>query len=382
MHSSGIQRATYIFGITMAVMMALSLVIPAITSNSNNDTAQAPTAIPPTPTPLPPTPPPPMTDFSGMTFAQTYLHSSGLYSVQVPSGWTPGAPSNTGTQVRSTMSNAAAISVIEVYLEKPTTPVESIEALSERLTSSALRSGWSRYTSGYEELSRRIVDDRLMIDFALADNQYREFIARHTTWLGDDGWIYVVRAVVPNNARDLLFFLMDEMPERITTYPQFMALPVSWEAYRDSMSQHIIRHPSTWQITDGGDGLPVSFAGDDFGGVQMRVEAKSATITDEDAARTWVEALGAGVSVVSVSPVTRDNLEGFGVAYSATNADGDRESGYVMLLNGVDGLLHIAMLQIPVAEVDLNSAEGRVAYERLAQTLDSFSLLELPGDAA
>lgn len=372
MQNKGLQRATYIFAISMALLMAITLIGPALM----DDPTQVPqaTAIPPTATPPPPTLPPPVVDFSGITFDSDYLHPSGLFSIAVPAGWEPSRPNNNGIKAQALLNNGSAVSVIEVALEKPTTPVTTAEDLDAYLSPSSLRSSWSRYVGGYAELTRSVEEDRVLIDFALADSQQRDFRAQHLSWLEGD-WIYTVRVVVPENSPELLVYMVDEMSRQITVYPRFAQYPVIWDSFHDQEDLHIIRRPPGWAQTDGTSGQIVSFEGDDYGGVQMRVETEPDLIADEQAAGEWVENVASGMEVLSVVPVSRDGGEGFSVAYGRQNPDGEGLSGLVVLLNGVDEQLHVARVEIAVDDVDLNSEDGRVTYEPVANAMDSFSML-------
>ena len=124
------------------------------------------------------------------------------------------------------------------------------------------------------------------------------------------------------------------MSEHITFYPQLAGAPMAWGAYHDLINNHILRHPSDWMLTDGGNGKPASFESDEPDHIQLRVEAQPGTIGDEDAAREWVEFQGETFEVVSVEPVTREGGAGFALAYGFKNPDGERLSGFVVLLNG------------------------------------------------
>jgi len=374
MKNKSLRRAEYAFGIFMAFLMAFSLFAPSVRNSSRNSSQL--TATPrPTATPLP-TVPPPLTDFTGITFDTDYLHPSGLYSVRYPTGWTPEQPSNDGTQVRITFSNPTTLSEIEVYLKKPTSPVTTVEELDQHFTEAIARGSWGQYRNATESV-RNLEGDRLSIDFTMTDYQERPLIGRHVAWIEGD-WIYVVRVSTPQNAPQLLLFLIDAMTNQITLYPQLAAAPVLWEGFYDSINRHILRHPPLWERTDGGENLPTSFEDTGTGGVQLRVEAQANVIADEAAARDWVQALGSAVTVVSAVPVTRMGGEGFSVAYNSQNPDGEPLSGLAILLNGVDGQLHIARIQYPVGGLDLNSETARAADElanRVGMAMDTFSLL-------
>lgn len=360
------QRLSVILGISLAVVMGLSLVLPALT---RDNLQSVPTVPPPTTTPLP-TFPPPITNFSGITFDTDYLHPSGMLVVSQPTGWTPTTPFNNATQVQANFNNPQALSVIETYIEKPVSPIASLDDVSARFNTSALQASWARYTR-WNELSRRQENNRLIIDFEL-ERARQIFLARHIAWYDDD-YIYVSRVVVPENAQALLFFMVEAMTSHIRPLEQFAGTPLEWTSLFDDSTQHILRYPNTWSVTDGERGQPVSLEAAD--GTRVRVEARNDSVDDEAAARAFVQGLRPGATVVTVEETTRPGADGFVVAYQFANADGDSESGLAVLLNGEDGRLHIANASIPVAGLDLTSAEARAAYFDLTTAFDTFSLL-------
>jgi hypothetical protein len=76
-----------------------------------------------------------------------------------------------------------------------------------------------------------------------------------------------------------------------------------------------------------------------------------------------------------VEPVTRAEADGFSVAYSYTDIDGESNSGLAILLNGSDNALRVANLRFPEAGIDLNSDAGQEANSDLAMVMDTFMLL-------
>lgn len=363
------QQMSIAFGFFMAFLMVASLILPALAPNQNTSPTVPPA---PTSTTVPvPTFPPPITDFSGISFGEQYLHPSGLFSIGVPTGWTPNAPINNSSQAQVNLSNPDVVSVIETYIVNATSEQMTPDEVSAFFNETALRSSWSQYTS-WQELSRRTDENRVLIDFELARGQ-QQFLARHAAW-ADASWIYVVRVVVPQNARELLFWLLDQMIANFTSYERFAGTPLGWAAYYDTEDLHIIRRPQDWQLVDGGAGQPTSFIGSD--GTQLRVEALDGIIASEDEASAWVEGLRSTNTVQSVMPVTREGGSGFEIAFSYSTPDGDARSGKVVLLNGEDDQLHAATLLLPSNGVDLNSEEGRTQYVDATQVMDTFSLLQ------
>jgi hypothetical protein len=369
------KRFTVVFAISMAIIMAVTLFLPAIAPE------QPLPQLEPTATPPPPTLPPPMTDFSGIHFEEPYLHPSGLFSIEVPTGWDISSPVHTALVSRVVLNNPTALSVIEVSVDEPAEPVSTLEELSARYTTAVLASSWRTY-GGWEELSRRVEDDRLFIDFALTQNQ-QSYLARDKIWIDGD-WTYTVRVVVPSNARDLLFHMVDIMPDHFYPYAHFAGTPVGWNGYFDPINRHAIRYPETWTLADAAPGRPASFLSGD--GVQMRVEARDGAVSDEAQAVALVEGLRSGIEVGEVAAVERPGGEGFSVSYVYTDPDGERRSGFAVVLTGDDGRLHLADALLPAllpagegedAENDENGESGGMMFAYISQVLGTFSLLDL-----
>lgn len=366
------QRITIVFGIFMASLMALSAILPLI-----SPTPPVATPEPPTPTPQP-TFPPPITDFSGITFETQYLHPNGQFTVAMPSGWLPTQPNNNGVQAQSNFNNGEAISVIEASVEELSAPAASLDELSARYNSSSLAASWARYTGGWSEIARQVdtENNRVLMDFE-ARRTGQTFLARQQVWT-EGNHVYSVRVVVPNNARDLLFYLVEQIPPTLRLLPQFADSPLGWNSSYDFQAGHILRFPNAWQVTDSAPGLPVSIQGD-AGDVTIRVETRPGeTVADEAAATALVEALRPNATVGTVQPVSREGADGFAVAYTFRDPDGAGLSGLAVLLNGADRTLHVANGVLKAAAVDLTSEDARATYPDFVGAMDTFSLLDLP----
>jgi hypothetical protein len=234
-----------------------------------------------------------------------------------------------------------------------------------------LASSWSRYNTWKETGARRRENDRLLMDFELTLNK-QTFVARQVAWT-DGEWIYSVRVVTPENATDELLYVLDKTASTLTPNKEFATTPFDWKAYFDAQDSHIIRFPSNWVLADSAPGKPTSITSGDE--IALRVETASGAINDEDAARAWVEDVRPGASILSVEPVTRDDGNGFSVAYAFKNIDGESQSGLAVLLNGAEDKLHIANIRFNGADVDLNTDAGKEAYGNLASVMSTFTVL-------
>lgn len=366
--SSTMKRLTVVFGISMAAVMALSVILPTLGRNA----ATTETRAQPTAAPIPTFPPPP--DPATISFDSIYLHPSGLYSVAQPTGWVAAPPETTATSARATFTNPGAQSIVQVDVETllRAEPV-TLDDVDARYTQSWLASSWSNYRTWRETGDRvRTPDGKLQMDFALtAQNQ--QFVSRQLAWT-DGEWLYSVRVVTPDNATDALRHVLDGVARSIAPNKVFAGTPFGWSAYHDSVYNHIVRFPTTWTVADAADGRPASISGPN--GSALRVEAQPGrSAADPAAARAWVAAARPGAEVLNVVPVSRGEADGFAVSYRFTNADGEAQSGLAVLLNGADGALHTANLRFLANGLDLTTEEGRAAQPELAQIMDTFVVL-------
>ena len=80
--------------------------------------------------------------------------------------------------------------------------------------------------------------------------------------------------LVPENATDLLRYLLDNFVKTLQPQTEFKNSPLDWDAYYDPDNSHIIRYPSDWVITDSAKGRPTSISSTTSGGgVHMRRSA-------------------------------------------------------------------------------------------------------------
>ncbi len=361
------KRFTYIFGITMAAIMGLSVILPALSTNVST-VQQIPATEVPQPTPIPPP------DISTISFSEQYLHPSGIFTVAEPTGWIPSVPTNTVDSVRATLSNSAAQSIIQVDVNKPIreedTPL-TLDEVDAQFSSSSLASSWARYNT-WTETGRTREGDDLILDFTLTSNN-QTFVARQKAW-ADGNLIKSVRVVTPENATDALLYVLDEVAASLQIVPEFAETSFAWNAYYDEVNGNIIRFPSDWIVADSAPGQPSSIT-NSTGNIALRVETNPDTVADEAAAQAFVETLRPGANILSVEPVTRDDAEGFAVAYDFTTIDGDAQSGLAVLLNGADEQLHVANLRFPGAAIDLNSETAATENAELTGVADTFYVL-------
>ncbi|MBE0689385.1 MAG: hypothetical protein IH587_04605, partial [Anaerolineae bacterium] len=355
--SNSSRRISLILGGFMAFVLIAGSILPLFRNNAQTTTqATDPTAIPS------PTFPPPVTDFSGISFDQLYLHPSGLYTIAQPTGWTIVNPVTQSDVAQLGMNNGENLSVIDAYIQKPATLVTDAQAISDTLTRDVLAQTWTRYNR-WEETNRRIEDDRLLIDFSIVFNR-QDYVARQVSWT-DGEYIYSVRVVAPSNGIDLLLFLLDNLPATLNPVAGMDVAPFNWQAYYDPFANHIVRYPQAWMPQDVAAGRTASIIGTQ--GETMRVDSSDLTgPLDESAATDYVTSAVPNATILGTEPVTRDSANGFSVAYSTTNADGEPFSGLAMLLTTGDSKLHTVNLRFPGSQINLNdlpAASDAVAVE-------------------
>lgn len=342
---NGAKRASVILGVFMAIVLIAGVVIPLFTGNTTTTTP----ITNPTEAPVP-TFPAPVSDLNSILFDQYYLHPTGLFIIAQPTGYEISQPNSALTIAQVNMVNQAALSVIDAYVEDPAGPITSAE-LDARFDQAALAQSWARF-SNWEEQSRRMDGETLLIDFEVT-LQNQTYVARQKVWT-DGEWIYVVRVLAPENATNFLVYMLDNLADTLQPFKVFVGTPFDWQAYYDHQVKHIIRYPQTWFVADSAPGRPASITG--TAGELLRVETQAnTTIADEAAAQSWVESQRSGATILSVAPVTREDISGFSVAYTFSTADGAAQSALAVLLNGPDGTLHIANLRFAAEDVDLNN---------------------------
>lgn len=364
-----------IFGIFMSLIMVGSLAtgwLLQITQQRDLARQQAELN---EPTPLPTFEPPIAVDT--INFERTALQGNGLFSVGIPEPPEWGAIESSLDRFanRARLLMRDELNVIEATAEEPTTPVTSAEDLNAVFTEQSLGASWRNYAS-WDETARETItvdgQEYLQMDFELEFGG-RTYLSRQRAWT-DGERVYSVRVVTPQNARDLLLFLLDSTVSSFDVIERFTDVPLIWKAYYDSTLEHIIRYPDTWNVTDAAEGLPASIETET---VSLRIEAVDGeSADDEAAAEAYVSGLIGVDEVLSVTEIQRGDLGGYAVSYRASTFEGIPVSGLVVLLNGED-MLHVANLSVEDIDTDLNAPDDNLA-ETVApyvQTMATFSPL-------
>jgi hypothetical protein len=318
-----------------------------------------------------------VTNFDTVSFAEYYLHPSGMYALPQPTGFAISEPASQRGLAQVNMVNNAQLAVIDAFIEDASLPpgtTLTVDDLSGRFTPDVLAASWSRFQR-YTETARRVEGDYLLIDFEVTLNR-QIFIARQKVRTDGD-WIYVVRVLTPANAADYLRFLVDRMAESFVPFKQFAGMPFEWRSLYNPDSGVIIRYPDTWTITDNAINRSTSIDGS--ANEALRVELRpGAAVTDAAAAQAVILAERPNATLLTTEPVTRGELSGFAVSYAYTNADGDPFSGYAVLLNTAAGDLNLANLRFPGDAIDLTAIR---AADVLAQRQAALTVAIPVGEA-
>lgn len=355
MNNNSARRASIILGVFMAIVLVAGAIIPLFTQNTPVTQTTNPTDVP-----IPTFPPAP-SNLSAITFDSVYLHPTGIFSIGQPVGWTASEPNKGPSIAQVNITNNDNLSVVDTYVEDAGEAGVTAAELSDRFNQDVINASWARFNQ-WSETSRNFDEatGTLQIDFNITLNR-QQYVARQQVWT-DGRWIYVVRVLAPENATELLRYLLDGFVASFTPNTFFQGTPLDWSAYYDSADSHIIRYPAEWSVTDSAPGRPTSITSNN--GVQLRVESREGvSVADEDAATAFVEGLRSNITTTSVRPITRGTASGFAVAYTFTNIDGDAQSGLADLLNGTDGTLHVADLRFPAANIDLNALNVEAAAD-------------------
>lgn len=302
----------------------------------------------------------------------TYFHRTGIFSLPKLQDWelpaqTPEelvSPVGNSTRMRAgTMfSNSNAASVIHAFVETDSqVKFASLDDLDLYYTPEILNGAWAHYSS-WRETGRQRQNDQFVINFELKFEE-STYLGRQISRLqqiGEQTWLMVMRLVVPSNNPELLERLQFILLPQYRMWTESLSTPLEWNTI--STSGYLIRYPLDWRRADGSVGRPYTLQG--------KMGAQSVTLvtmgqpgtllTGEESARVWVTQNIARSEIKTIQTVNRTNAfgEGYFISYTSSDADGNARSGAVMLLNGADGAVYSANLQIAGSTRDLLAESG------------------------
>jgi len=368
----------------LVILLALLLIILAAQSTI---TAQSPTATPtpsrtathtrtavPSRTPIPPT--------AVVATDATYFHPSGVFSFTHPAGWNLFLEKQLDPFDFYKTSIAEAIftssteqSVIDVYVEKdPERRARTVQDLNILMESGYFFQAWAQYEGGWREIGRRVVGNRVVVDFDLVTRS-TPYLARLTARF-DRGWLIVTRLVVPKDNPPLLARLDELINGSFVFYYDVTSAPVLWPAIIDAAAGYLIKYPVEWKL-EGQPGQPFVASGT-LNGKAARLTTKAEpgkTVFNTQAATAWVTAQSPSAKVLAFKPEVRGNVSGLSVAYTDKDSGGNPISKVVTLLNGPDNTLYAADLSLATPNLNLlNDADKNVPPE-IAEMRGSFILI-------
>lgn len=361
------QRRYTIFAIIMVALMGMTAILPSLNTSTTTQQSVEPTAT------ILPTFPAPPADLSTVVFDQVYLHPSALYLANYPADWVPTRPNNNGTQVQVNFENSAGQSIIETYIEVVEPAPVTLQEVSARYDDTTLQAGWRRYNS-WDETNRQLdtANNAVIIDFELT-LRGQTYLARHYAELRDDGRIYVTRVVTPDNARALLFDLLEKAKTSIHPVALFADTPVQWNGYYSDKENMVIRYPNSWVLRDGQPGQPVTIEATNQ--AVLRVETIAGTVADADAAEALVLAQRANAVVHTVQATDRNGASGWEVSYSYRNLEGEPQSALAVILPDGDNTLRVATVRVLNLDLDLlNTEVATVTVTDAIQVAQTFNL--------
>jgi hypothetical protein len=215
----------------------------------------------------------------------------------------------------------------------------------------------------------------LVINFELyLDNS--TYLARQLSRF-DQGWLMILRLVVPGNNPALLDQLQQVVMPGYRLWPQSLTTPLSWNAVADYAAGYLIRYPPDWRVLNGSPNREYTVTGA-LGAATITLTTRAEpgkTVKTEDDVRAWIKATWPNATVQTVKPETHGDASGFVVSYLSAAADGSQHSAVVTLLNGVNGTLYIANELSSARDQNLLDETNQVIPPDLARVRGTFTVI-------
>lgn len=331
-----------------------------------------------------------------VNITRTYFHTSGLIGVpklfewDLPQGGGEEniLPSDAAAFQRAGIMfiNSNAQSVVHTFAERdPNFAPTSIADLDKHFTAAYLAQAWKDYTGGWRELGRRTEGDTHVIDFELkvdtpaqqgGGNLTATYLGRQIAKL-DNGWVMVIRLVAPPNNLELLNRLQAVVVPNFRLYLTALGSPTNWSSITDFALGYVVKFPPTWNLLEGSAGSPytvVGKIGNETITMTTRVQAAT-TIQDEAAAQAWVVTAVPKATIVRASATGINGLQGFIVAYSDPDPDGNQRSAVTVLLNGPTNRVFVITQQYSARGLDLSDVNNVNLPPELRQSRESFFIV-------
>lgn len=348
-------RRNQIIATVIGVIIIAVFIIGLVAPDLGTSTTTLETAVPNTAAPLPtPTLMPASMNVEGQA---PYVSLTGLYEVFQPAGtsWIRFQDNYAPPQNRVNVIFRGTCAVIHNFVELGVN-FDSPEALSnEKFTEEYFQSEWAQYPS--QRLTSKTVEDPYVImNFDLegrpeAPNCPSEYAGRQISWV-QDGLLYNVRLVVPQNDQASLSVLQDLIVPSFVVYKNNMDIvDLGWQARYVPGGRTMIVLPPGWQSESPAGQRQVYR--DPVENYRATIQQfQNAPLVSAEEAQAWLEDYRANITVLGQEAVSQTFANGYIFSYTFENADGDPFSAVISLLNTDNGTLYVADLIAPVSEIN------------------------------
>ena len=318
---------------------------------------------------------------SDLTISRRVTQRTGLFQVPLPDGDWSIIPSTGNTfdpnanRADLIIRSGEHLVIAQTYLMLGIN-YEDTASLSENyLTDGFLISDWSTEYDTVEVTNRTVSDFFVTVDFNLVSGTLT-YYGRQISWQ-ENGNLFNLRLVVPNNNPDLLANLQAEFLKDIVFYPHLLTTPLNgWRAEVDSVFNHMLKMPNNWQVLSGESGVPTTYYDpnqDELLATTQSLPLRNVS-TLEDAQAVVLE-LRETAEIIEAQAMAQPFADGFWVSYTYPNFDGDRISAAVALFNNGENL-SVVELRLPGDGFNLLDATSENAQVVLArQIIETFTVL-------
>lgn len=252
---------------------------------------------------------------------------------------------------------------------------EDTNSLSEEyLTDEFMLSDWSTEYDTVEITDRTVSNKFVTIDFNLVEGLLA-YYGRQISWQ-ENGNLFNLRFVVPNNNPDLLGNLQATFLEGIAFYPNLLDSPLAnWEAKTDSILNHMIKLPTGWQVISGETGVATTYTNPTQDALTVTTQSTEArNMTSLEEAQAFVSEFRADAQIIEALAVSQTFADGYWISYNYPTPDGDLISASMALFNNGGNLsfTEVRLTESGLNLLDATSANAQVVLAR--QILATFTV--------
>ncbi len=316
---------------------------------------------------------------------EMYVHPSGLFSIRLPQNAYPGYPAQI-TEPKPgfdyTMASRVFFlsdvpgGVVHVIVERFINSfIRTVDDLNRIFDSKYLEDEWSQFKGGWKEIRRRTDGRRIVLDFEIADSGERYLARQISRRYG--AWLTTLRLVAPINNPTLLDQLEKLMWPSFVTYDEAVNTPLTWEASIDPVLGYIIKYPANSVVVSNTPGKPFVISSTIANTtVMIRTEAqRGKSIRTEQQARRWMTTAYQDARIITVSPETRANAEGFTVWCTVPSVGNSGASMFAVLLSGANGTLYSAQFMFDSANLNLLQATDVSSLSEVVNAINALIIV-------